>query len=175
MVRYLPLLALLGLTLICLACGSGKSKSEQAADTLQRGLEAQRQGRLDEAAAAYHNVLDLEPRNKFAFFNLGLIDQTSGRPRAAENNYRLALSIDPDFTPALFNLAIELYRQVIALNPEDAGPHLNLGLLLRSIGQETEADAEIQRAVQLDPGLGARLTDQPRQTTSPEPAGSPTP
>src|SRR5205823_5096064 len=99
---------------------------------------------------------------KVAFFNLGVIDQSSGRPRAAENNYRLALNIDPDFTPALFNLgimraeagdtreAIDLYKHFIAINPNDAGPHRNLGVLLRQVGETAEGDAELRRAVELE-------------------------
>ena len=162
-------LALLVLPVASVACNFGKSKADLAAEAVQRGLQAHGEGRLDAAAAAYHEALDLDPQNKYAFYNLGLIDQTSGRPRSAENYYRLALSADPEFTPALFNLAIlrtaagdtreaiDLYRRVTALKPDEAGPHLNLGFLLRSIGQEAEGDAEIQRALQLDPALASRL------------------
>ena len=40
-----------------------------------------------------------------AYFNLGVIDQTNGALASAESNYGLALSADPNFVPALFNLA----------------------------------------------------------------------
>jgi tetratricopeptide (TPR) repeat protein len=176
--RYLLLSSLFGLLLLGVACTPGKSKSEQASEVLERGLRAYAEGRIEEAAAAYQEVLDLEPRNRFAFYNLGLIDQTSGRPRSAENYYRLTLSVDPDFTPALFNLAIlrtaagdareaiDLYRRVIALKPDEAGPHLNLGLLLRSNGQRAEGDTELKRAVDLDPRLAARIPMDPGQPPS---------
>src|SRR5438034_2575392 len=88
---------------VSVASAPKKSKPELAQEAVQRGLWAHSEGRLAEADSAYHEALDLDPRNKFAFYNLGLIDQTSGRLRGAETNYRLALSIDPDFTPAMFN------------------------------------------------------------------------
>jgi Tfp pilus assembly protein PilF len=141
--RWMLALAIL-IVLGSLACSPPKSKLEQAQDVLQRGLEAQTAGRLDEATTAYREVLELDPRNKYAFYNLGVIDQNSGRAQAAENNYRIATSIDPDFTPALFNLAIlrtdagandeaiALYRRVIAAEPFNAAGHLNLGYALAS-------------------------------------------
>jgi tetratricopeptide (TPR) repeat protein len=89
------------------ATGSVDAKTSAAAnDAVTKGLQAQAAGRLDEAAADYRQALALDPRNKFAFFDLGVIDHTQGRPDAAENNYRLALAIDPNFWNALFNLAI---------------------------------------------------------------------
>ena len=70
--------------------------------------------------------------------------------------------IDPDFAPCLFNLAIlregagayleaiDLYRHVITVDPSTAEPHLNLAFALRSVGQEAEAQAEHNRALDLD-------------------------
>jgi tetratricopeptide (TPR) repeat protein len=73
---------------------------------LDSALEAHAEGRLEEAVRLYLRVLVLDPENKFAYYNLGLIDQTLGRTDAAASNYTDALTIDPDFGPALFDLAI---------------------------------------------------------------------
>jgi len=170
-------------------CGGGQSDTEKASDALSRGLEAHVAGRLDEATAAYRETLALDPQNKFAYFNLGLIDQTQGRLDAAENNYRVALSIDPDFPSALFNLAIvrkaqgdtqeaiQLYRHVTSIAPDNAGAHLNLGLLLRDAGDTAGANAELDKAVQLDPTLQSRIpgTPAPPQPTLKTTTPSPTP
>ena len=71
-----------------------------------------------------------------------MIEQTDGRTELAEGYYRAALDADPNFVPALFNLAIvrtavgatqeaiDLYLRVIALEPEYAAAHFNLGILL---------------------------------------------
>lgn len=162
------------------ACGLGKSKEELAAEALQRGLEAHFDGRLDEAAATYHEVLDLEPQNKYAFYNLGVIEDTAGRRVTAENFYRLALASDPNFVPALFNLAIirnaagaviesiDIYRRATEVDPSYAEAHLNLGFALRSVGSELEAQAALTRAVELKPALASRVPPAPE----PAPAGA---
>jgi tetratricopeptide (TPR) repeat protein len=149
------------------ACGTAKADS-QPADPLRDGLKAQVEGRTAEAIKDYHAVLDKDPHNKYAYYNLGLIDQLAGRAGSAELNYRTALASDPNFAPALYNLAIlrtapapeeavMLYRHVIALKSGDAAAHLNLGFLLISLKQVTEGKTELNRAVVLDPSLEPRV------------------
>jgi Flp pilus assembly protein TadD len=62
--------------------------------------------------------------------------------------------------------AVELYRRVIAAAPENAGAHLNLGFALRSMGRDEEAEAELRRAVELDPRLASRIP--PGSTGTPQ-------
>lgn len=180
-IRLLPLVVL-GVALALSACGNAGSDAEEADLALQAGLAAHQAGDLAAAADLYREVLTHDPHNKFAFYNLGLIDQTNGNMANAENNYRIAIGIDEHFTAALFNLAIlrealgvhqeaiELYRRVIALEPQNAGAHLNLGLLLRSLGQTAEGDAEVQRAREIDPSIGGTI-----DATPPPPAMTPGP
>ena len=93
----------------------GKSNETQATDLLSLGLQQHVDGKLDEAVATYREVLKKDPQNKFAYYNLGVIDQAANRYDAAENNYRLALGIDANYPPALFNLAIVRAAPVIPL------------------------------------------------------------
>jgi Flp pilus assembly protein TadD len=174
MLRHV-LVALLALSLTASACNLGKSKSDQAQEAVDRGLEAHFAGRIDEAASDYHQALDLDPRNKFALYNLGVIEDQAGRAKSAENYYRLALSVDPDFSSALFNLAIlrtaggdtgeaiGLYRHIVAVEPDNAAAHNNLGYALRSVGQEADGNAEITRASQLDTHFAAPQDTKPGQ------------
>jgi tetratricopeptide (TPR) repeat protein len=164
-VAALSLVAVLSLA----GCSFGKSASSKANDTLAQGLAAHQAGKLTLAAKAYNDVLKVDSRNKFAYYNLGLIYQTQGNSAGAESNYRLALSVDPNFGPALFNLAIvrkalgdlngaiALYQQDIRADPKNAGAHLNLGLALQEDGQRVSGAAEIAKAIQLDPKLGSRV------------------
>jgi tetratricopeptide (TPR) repeat protein len=173
-IRATLLVALSLCLLVPAACSeSGGPDGETAGPDakLESALAAHAEGRLDEAASLYQQVLALDPDNKFAYYNLGLIDQTEGRIDAAAANYTEALTIDPDFGPALFNLAIiradqgstdeaiDLYRRVLVTNPEDAAAHLNLGFLLLDIGQRKEGRAELVTAVGLDPSLESRIPD----------------
>jgi tetratricopeptide (TPR) repeat protein len=150
---------------------------------------------LDEAAADYRKVLVYDPRNKFAYYNLGVIEQTQGDGASAESDYRIALTIDPNFVPALFNLAIlrtssagdreaiDLYMQVIQIDEGYAAAHLNLGFLLLDNGQERQGNAELAIAVGLDPTLADRIPEdlqtrplpRPSHSVGPQASGSATP
>jgi tetratricopeptide (TPR) repeat protein len=177
------------------ACSKGKSDADQAATALAAGLKAHAAGRLQEAEADYRKVLIYDPRNKFAYYNLGLIDETQGDAGSAESNYRIALTIDPDFVPALFNLAIlrtsadsareaiDLYKHVIQVDASYAAAHLNLGFLLVDDGQAKKGKAELAIAVGLDPTLASRIPadlvpspiPQPSVSESPQVSGAATP
>jgi Tfp pilus assembly protein PilF len=166
----------LALALTLAACGA-KSPAAQAADELALGLRAEGQGQMTQAADHFQKAIVKDPSNKFAYYNLGLVTQLSGQAAVAETNYRAALQIDPNFRSALFNLAIvrttpspdeaeQLYRHVIALQPSDAGPHLNLAFLLRSMGRKDEAKSEFARAVTIEPTYASRVPADSRQTNA---------
>jgi Tfp pilus assembly protein PilF len=148
--------------------GTGDAKSTAA--LLQKALQEQVTGNLEQAEADFLEVIRRDPKNKFAYYDLGLIYQTQNKNADAESQYRLALTIDSKFGPALYNLAIlrtaandadgaiDLYRQAIAANAKDASSHFNLGLLLRDAGKTAEANNEVKAAVTLDPSFQARAT-----------------
>jgi tetratricopeptide (TPR) repeat protein len=158
------LLAVSLLTVV--ACGGAPLASGSAQAELDRGLQAHQAGDYHTAVTHYRQALAIDPNNKFAYYNLGLIDQINGRLTDADANYRAALNIDPNYVPALFNLAIvearsdhfdeavELYRRVIELEPDRAGAYLNMGLALAQLQRIEEAEAALQRAIELDPSLG---------------------
>lgn len=174
--RLFATVVVAGLLVSAGACGR-KSESELASEWLAKGLDAHRAGRLAEAASDYREVLVHDPDNKYAYFNLGVIDQTNGALASAQSDYRLALSTDPNFVPALFNLAIvetslgnlneaiDLYRRTISVQPDYAEAHLNLGFALIDAGQHGEGRRELALAVRLKPKLAERV----------EPAGAPDP
>jgi Flp pilus assembly protein TadD len=66
--------------------------------------------------------------------------------------------------------AVVLYKQVIAVNANNAAAHFNLGLLYRQLGQTAEAQTELATAQRLDPKLVA-----PSPSASPIRQASPTP
>jgi tetratricopeptide (TPR) repeat protein len=163
-----------------------QSDQERAEAALEEGLEAHAAGDLEAAEEAYVRVIELDPQNKFAYYNLGVIEQGRGELGRAESRYRTAIGIDPRFVAALFNLAIlraeagataeaiELYETIIEVEPENAGAHLNLGFLLIERGDTERGRAELEQAIQLDPSLQERidpalLDDEPAATESPAP------
>jgi tetratricopeptide (TPR) repeat protein len=165
--RVLFLGAVLTCAAVVAACGS-PSEAQIANDFVKKGLAAHKKGAAAEATRDYREALVHDQYNKFAYYNLGLIAQTAGHLRIAELNYELALATDPKFTPALFNLgtvlsrtnpsdAVRVYQQLVALQPNNAGAHLNLGFALRSIGRKSDATKEFDRAVALNPSLRSRI------------------
>jgi tetratricopeptide (TPR) repeat protein len=172
---------LIGSAALLAACGNTPASST-VDDALSKALQAHTAGKLDEAATAYFETLAKDPKNKFAFYNLGVIAQGQNRPAAAESYYRLALEQDARMGSALFNLAIlranaaanqeaaDLYRRVIAIDPNYAAAHFNLGLVLRLLGQNAEAEQELAKAQQLDAKLVA-----PSPSASPARQASPSP
>jgi tetratricopeptide (TPR) repeat protein len=183
-----------GSLLFIVICGaaacSKKSDADLANEALAAGLAAHQAGNLAEAAADYREVLVHDPNNKYAYYDLGLIDQTNGALASAESNYRLALSIDPEFASALYNLAIvrhdlgdlkeslDLYQQVIGLQPDNASAHLNLGFALIEAHRKQDGNAELKVAVQLDPDFADRVKaaaaePAPKPSESSSPTSSP--
>jgi tetratricopeptide (TPR) repeat protein len=169
------------------ACSSGPDEQDRAAATLQAALQAHQEGRLERAVDLYKEVIALEPTNKFAWYNLGLIHQKQGDNPAAEESYREAIAIDPEFVAALFNLAvlqtamgaqqeaIALYRRVLEVQPQYAPAHLNLGFALIDAGERREGKDELALAVQIDPSLASRIPEGLAVDVMPSPgAGSPT-
>jgi tetratricopeptide (TPR) repeat protein len=149
--------------------GDAVSGGKQAGTLLNEGLQAQIQGDSEKAADLFNQVIDADPRNKFAYYNLGFIAQQGGEDAEAESQYRLAISVDANYAPALYNLAIlrdeagardeaiELYRRATTADPEFAEAFLNLGLALRAAGNAAEAQEALDNAVRLKPELESRI------------------
>jgi tetratricopeptide (TPR) repeat protein len=175
------LLASIVASALLAACGATPASSG-ADDALNHALQAHTAGKLDEATTAYFQTLARDPKNKFAFYNLGVIAQGQNRAAAAEAYYRLAIEQDARMGSAIFNLAIlralaganqeaaDLYRRVIAIDPNYAAAHFNLGLVLRLLGRNDEAQQELTKAQQLDAKLVA-----PSPSASPARQASPSP
>ena len=136
----------------------------QASVDLEAGLAAHAAGDLDTATTEYNKVLAADATNKFALYNMALIDESNANYGLAEEKYRAALATDPAYEPALFNLAIlrtsadpaeaiTLYQSAVAANDQDAAAWLNLGLLQRANGQAEVGDENVLRAIALNPEL----------------------
>ena len=138
--------------------------AKKASAAVDAGLKAHSEGDIAAATEAYNEALKYDPTNKFAFYNLALIDESNSNYGLAEEKYRAALKTDAAYEPALFNLAIlrtnadpeeaiELYQKAVASNKKDAAAWLNLGLLLRTEGQERAGDKAVLKALALNPDL----------------------
>ncbi|MFE0516108.1 tetratricopeptide repeat protein, partial [Streptomyces sp. NPDC058964] len=128
---------------------------------LKSALQHQIQQDSTGAAQDYRHALELDPRNKRAWYGLGLIDQQSGRTTTASAEFDKALEIDPYFMSALYSeaymlktsdpdRAIELLKRAAAIDPKAGMTQLQLGRLLAENNRKGEAEAAFRRAVAAD-------------------------
>ena len=160
----------------CLAaCGSAPT----AASLVSQGLKAQLAGDASTAENTYQQAIKLDPNNAVAHYDLGTVYDRQGRTSRAVEEYTTALVIEPAFTDALFNLAVdtaasnpssaeELYRKVLALQPRFAAAWLNVGFILVDEGKTAAARSDWAKAASLDESLASRIP-----AASPSPAAQP--
>ncbi|MDQ6525921.1 tetratricopeptide repeat protein [Nocardioides sp. LHD-245] len=170
----LAALALLTVVLVAGCSGDGDDKPAPTAESsatlsaadrlVQTGLQQLDAGDDVKARATFENVLELDPDNVYAHYNLGLLAQEAGKQDVAIERYDAALATDPAFAPALYNkgivlettdldASVELYRRAVAADPEMAAAHMRLGFALLHLGETEEAEEHLATGVELDPSM----------------------
>ncbi|MFJ6637044.1 tetratricopeptide repeat protein [Streptomyces sp. NPDC091376] len=154
-----------------------------AAELLQGGvLQAQNQD-FDGAKTTFRRVLQADPDNMLAWYNLGVVSVQEGRLADALEAYDSALKIDPSYTPALFNTAlllrtsnaeraIALLKRTVAINPKASTAYYQLGEMLTRRGRHGQARDAFRRAVAVDPSLQSQVPKRFKDSTSPSPSTS---
>jgi Tfp pilus assembly protein PilF len=176
------LLILGALAIVLAAIWFSPRRQDTVQAKIDQGVAAQKAGRTAEAQKLYEEVLQNDPQNKLANYNLGVAAHAAGDTEKAETFYVKSLQSDPDFLPALFNLAIlqentgrneesaETYRRLLEKYPDNGPAHLNYGFLLaQKLNNPEEGRAEFNKAVELDPGLAARIPADLRPAPAPAP------
>ncbi|MFF9766302.1 tetratricopeptide repeat protein [Streptomyces sp. NPDC014636] len=144
---------------------------------LQTGIRQGENKDFPGAARSFKRVLDLEPANKFAWYNLGVIAQHDNRTADARTAYDHALKSDPGFEPALYNKAILLgptdtdqaiviLRHIVDADPKAATAYLHLGQALARKGRHDEAEDAFGLAVHADPSLRQFVPERFRASAS---------
>jgi tetratricopeptide (TPR) repeat protein len=138
---------------------------------LNTGIAQANAKQYQQAATTFRDVLVLSPSNKFAWYNLGLLAQVQNQASAALADYARALSIDPKYTPAMYNKAIlvertnlraalALYQEITSINPKAATAFLRESFVYQRLGEKGRAAQARARAVALDRSL-ASVTSPP--------------
>ncbi len=160
--------------LVLASCGGSGSSAPSVNPKLTQGIHAEESGNNALAVSDFLAVVKADPTDDVAWYDLGVIAHQAGQDPQAVKDYQAALAKHPKYFPALYNLAIletgsdpagaaALYRRAIAVEPGNGAAHLNLGFLLRSLGQTAAGTDEITKAVSLDPALASRV---PASTTT---------
>lgn len=134
-------------------------------------MQFEREGRFDEAEAAYARLLAQWPDLPECWFNLAVLQRRGRRYEAALASYRQALDrgvsqpeeahlnrgvIYSDCLRLDAEAEAEL-RAALRLNPAYVPALLNLGNLCEDLGRRDEADALYERALAIDPACHAAL------------------
>ena len=148
---------------------------------LNLGNALHRQGRYEEAVAAYRVAIQRRPDYFKAHSSLGASLYQLGRYKESEKHLRRAIALNPQTGIAHSNLgatlhnqgryeeAIAAYRVAIQRRPDDDEAHIRLGAIYNDLGRYKEAEAYLRRAIQINPqardarsSLGATLHNQGR-------------
>jgi len=138
------------------------------AQKFSAGLAALTQGKDQQAATYFKELVAANPRDSNAEYNLGLAEAYLNEPAAAEAAYQRAIAIDPKMTSALYNLAdlqeahdpqlaIATLRRVLAIDPNNTSAQFNLGYWLEQRGKIAEGEALLGKAIAADPSLRSRV------------------
>jgi Tetratricopeptide repeat len=134
-----------------------------ALDAYNSGWQALETGDLERAEKTLrlaYSYVPTNPETNFAFGNLRL---EQGRPAAAGEMYQRTLSLDPKHVGALNNLgvialenkrapeAIDWFRRALVLNSRNGKTHFLLAKALLLDGDASDARAEIDQAIALNP------------------------
>ncbi len=166
-------------------CDLGLQFSPQYADLWNnKGLIYLKREQTDKARDCFIKALRYNQEQAQSYNNLGYIyltyDQKFGK---AEENFRRALKVNPDYTEARYNLGLTLmragekdearkeFRTIVAINSQLADPHHWLGLMALEEKHYDEAIDELAKTTALDPSfadawynLGMAYSDSGKMT-----------
>ncbi len=129
----------------------------------EAGLAALQNGNFSTAADLLKRVIELEPKHKWAWNNLGRAYLAQRRLDEAIQAFRKQIEVNPYDEYAYNNLgqalwqqqkheeAIEAFRKQIEIKPLDRWAHANLGTLYRERRNYVEAIRELEQAISITP------------------------
>ncbi len=130
---------------------------------LQRGFEAHKAGRLDEAFEAYRKLLAVRPNHPDALHLSGMVYYARKQFEEAAERIQRAIRLQPGEPMFYYNLGATLhelgrldeaeaaYRKALKIQPNYAEVYSNLGNTLKSKGNVAEAIQSLKQAVALRP------------------------
>jgi len=136
--------------------------ADQIASWTREAQQFESQRQLDQAAAAYRQILAVNPEDFAAHYRLGLVLQQDKQFEEAVISFQSALAIRPcvpdvqnDLGCALWTLgrheeAARLFQDVLATEPSRSNVHNNLGCVMRALGRHSDAIASYERALAIN-------------------------
>jgi tetratricopeptide (TPR) repeat protein len=179
-------LAALALCAALTACGATRTVTISTAASgrasavntlLEQGIAQAEGNQLSQAATTFDDVLAVSPTNKYALYNLGLIDQDRHNLSGAVARYDQALKADNTYTPAMYNkaliletsdpnAALALYRRIVELNTKASTAYLHMAIVYARQRKLSQAKQARAKAIALDPSLATYRMPSPCTTAT---------
>jgi tetratricopeptide (TPR) repeat protein len=133
------------------------------ASILQRGIQLEEAGRIEDAIAAHLEALKLDPGLALAHANLIILYGKTNQPEMAAEQYREAIRLNPNLADAHYNYGVLLmgqgklaeaeqaFRRALEANPVYSEAYNNLGVVLERQGKLEEALHCFEKAVERRP------------------------
>jgi len=149
--------------ILCGLLTLGQAQSADVNAEFARATQAMREGKLDEAGAAFGAVVKRSPGFAEAYFNLGLVRQEQGRYEDAIPSFQKALTLQPGLHGANLFLGIAEFRlnhldkadsavqKETVASPRDANAWMWLGVVRLAQDRAEEAADALDRAAKLKP------------------------
>jgi Flp pilus assembly protein TadD/peroxiredoxin len=127
------------------------------------GVAFFQRGYLEQAAAAFQNVIAAKPTEPEAYYNLGTLYLRRNALQDAQGYLQQAVKLRPDYPEAWNNLGmiaaqqgrsdegVRNFQESLRLRPDYAIALLNLGNLYRRQGNFPDAERLLGRALELEP------------------------
>ena len=147
--------------------GAGDPAAEKAMAELRAAVDAAialtKEGKLDEAEAAYKDLTAKNPTFHQLWYNLGVVQAQKKDAAGAEASYMKALEVKPGYAEAQNALntlylstgqaakANEMAAKAATANPNDAKAQFQVGYVAFNSGKYEEAAEAFKKAEQLDP------------------------
>ena len=118
------------------------------------------------ARAAYREMLEVDPENALVWANLGAVEQQAGKLEVAAECLEKSVRYNPTLVQSWLALGLtysakgDKYRAMSAFSralhedPLDARAHNHLAIVAKYLGWTDAAEAELQRAIDLNPDYG---------------------
>jgi tetratricopeptide (TPR) repeat protein len=120
------------------------AKNKELNDAFNQGMEALKTKQFDAAVAAFEKAGTLDPKQHVVWGNLAEAYSELGKAKTGAEQ------------EAALTKAVENYNKALELVPNDASYRNNLALVYARMKKFPEMEAELNKAVTLDPSNGGR-------------------
>jgi len=147
-----------------LASAGGKRLDKEASDQLRKAWAAMAKKDWSTAAGLLTDMRSKQKDNPSVWFALGYLHGELGNYDIAIQQYKIAITLKPDFATAYFNTGVECgnagrtvdaiaaYKAAIAIRPGYASAYRNMGAMLCKLRQFAEAVSAFKKVIALTPG-----------------------